>query len=904
MNAFLYYGKVLYQLNDVDLAICIQKGDFAYMQYYFNSIDTVLEQQKTSLDGLDASQASARLNQYGKNKLAAGKKKSLIARLIGQLADPMVIVLISAAVISGAVGEIADMIIILSVVILNSVLGVIQEGKAEKAIEALQQMSSPYSKVRRNGQVLQIKSEDIVPGDIVILEAGDAIPADMRIIHESSLKVEEASLTGESVPAEKTSKVLTSKKNQDIPLGDRANMVYMGTNTVYGRGECVVVGTGMSTEMGKIAGIIARSENEKTPFQKKLASLSKVLSVGVLGISILIFIYGVLKNGGFSGGHVLEVFMLAISIAVAAIPEGLAAVVTVVLSIGVTKMSKRNAIIRRLTAVETLGCTQIICSDKTGTLTQNKMTVMDIYGDEEQLAISMALCNDASISENDNTIVGEPTETALVRFALDAGKDKNELEKRLPRVSEAPFDSDRKMMSTVHRTEKGFIQYTKGAPDELLRRCKHILTQQGDIPLADEIRNNILDQNKAMAKKALRVLGAAMRYWENPPKDTSPENLEKELIFIGLTGMIDPVRPEAKAAIEECKSAGIRPVMITGDHKDTAVAIAKELGIITDENQAITGAELSKMSDEDLEADIVSYSVYARVQPEHKVRIVNTWKKHGKITAMTGDGVNDAPALKSADIGVGMGITGTDVSKSVSDMVLADDNFATIVYAVEEGRRIYENIRKSIQFLLSSNLSEVVAIFAATLMNLRLFSPIHILWINLITDTFPAIGLGMEDAESDIMKKPPRDPKEGIFASNLGFRIIYQGVIIAALTLISFLIGYSRNYTTHGLRQITAMTMAFLTLSLCEIFHSLNLRSSINSLFAIKSHNKYLLLAMILSFILTMTVIYVPGLNTVFKLAALSLVNFIEAIGIALLIIPAVEIEKAISRTRIKNRTA
>jgi Ca2+-transporting ATPase len=873
------------------------------MQHYFSSIDTVLEQQKTSLNGLDAAQATERLNQYGKNKLAEGKKKSLIIRLLGQLVDPMVIVLISAAIVSGAVGEIADMIIIMSVVILNSVLGVIQEGKAEKAIEALQQMSSPYSKVRRNGQVLQIKSEDIVPGDIVILEAGDAIPADMRIIRASSLKVEEASLTGESVPVEKTNKVLSSEKNEDIPLGDRRNMVYMGTNTVYGRGECVVVGTGMSTEMGKIAGIISRTENEKTPLQKKLASLSKVLSVGVLGISIFIFLFSVLKNGGFSGGHVLEMFMLAISIAVAAIPEGLVAVVTVVLSIGVTKMSKRNAIIRRLTAVETLGCAQIICSDKTGTLTQNKMTVVDTFGNENQLAISMALCNDAYISEENGSITGEPTESALVRFALDAGKNKNELETRFPRVLEAPFDSDRKMMSTIHRTRSRFVQYTKGAPDELLKRCTHILTQQGEVHLSDEIRQNVLDRNKDMAKKALRVLGSAMRYWEEVPEDTSPENLEKDLIFVGLTGMIDPVRPEVYDAIEQCRSAGIRPIMITGDHKDTAVAIAMELGIINDESQAITGTDLSKMSDEVFEANIEKYSVYARVQPEHKVRIVNAWKKRGKITAMTGDGVNDAPALKSADIGVGMGITGTDVSKSVSDMVLADDNFASIVYAVEEGRRIYENIRKSIQFLLSSNLSEVVALFVATLINLKLFSPIHILWINLITDTFPAIGLGMEEAESDIMQKPPRDPKKGIFANRLGVRIIYQGVIIAALTLISFLIGYANN-ASQELRQITAMTMAFLTLSLCEIFHSLNLRSSINSLFAVKSQNKYLLLAMVLSFVLTMAVIYIPGLNTVFKLTALPLVNFVEAFGVALLIIPAVEIEKAISRTGMKNRTA
>lgn len=871
------------------------------MQHYFDKIDTVLEKQMTSRNGLDISQVSERLNEYGKNKLDEGQRKSLVVRLLGQMADPMVFVLIAAAVISGAVGEIADMIIILSVVILNSVLGVIQEGKAEKAIEALQQMSSPYSKVRRNGRVLQVKSEDIVPGDIVLLEAGDSIPADMRIIDASSLKVEEASLTGESVPAEKISDVLTSEKNEDIPLGDRRNMVYMGTSVVYGRGECVAVGTGMSTEMGKIAGIISRTENEKTPLQKKLSSLSKVLSIGVLGISIFIFVFSVLKNGGFSGGHVLEMFMLAISLAVAAIPEGLVAVVTVVLSIGVTKMSKRNAIIRKLTAVETLGCTQIICSDKTGTLTQNKMTVVDTFGNVDQLAISMALCNDASISDEDGEIVGEPTESALIRYAYDAGKNKNDLEKKLPRLSEAPFDSERKMMSTIHKTESRFIQYTKGAPDELLKKCTHILTKQGEVLLSDELRKNVLDRNKDMAKKALRVLGSATRHWDKLPEDKSPENLEKELIFIGLTGMIDPVRPEAKAAIDECRSAGIRPIMITGDHRDTAVAIAIDLGIINDESQAITGAEISKMSDEEFDSKIENYSVYARVQPEHKVRIVNGWKKRGKITAMTGDGVNDAPALKSADIGVGMGITGTDVSKSVSDMVLADDNFASIVYAVEEGRRIYDNIRKSIQFLLSSNLSEVVALFVATIIGLKLFSPIHILWINLITDTFPAIALGMEEAESDVMKKAPRGSDEGIFANKLGVRIVYQGVIIAILTLISFLIGYSRNNASQELRQITAMTMAFLTLSLCEIFHSLNLRSSINSLFSLKSRNNYLLFAMLASFLLTMTVIYVPGLNSAFELTALPFANLVEAIGIAFLIIPIVEIEKLISRSIIKR---
>lgn len=866
------------------------------MKYYLENVETVMRQENISRDGLTTTEASERLSRYGKNKLAEGKKKSLLARFIGQMTDPMVLVLIAAAVISGAVGEIADALIILAVVILNSILGVVQEGKAEKAIEALQQMASPYSKVRRAGQVLQIKSEDIVPGDIVLLEAGDAVPADMRLIEASSLKIEEASLTGESVPVEKTNNSLHAKDGEDISLGDRRNMAYMGTNTVYGRGEGFVTGTGMSTEMGKIAGIISRTANEKTPLQKKLSSLSKVLSVAVLLISVFIFVFSVLSNGGFRGGHVLEAFLLAISLAVAAIPEGLVAVVTVVLSIGVTKMSKRNAIIRKLTAVETLGCTQIICSDKTGTLTQNKMTVVDSYGNENQLVMSMALCNDASISSNDGSIVGEPTETALVRFADDKGRNKNDLEKKMPRVAEAPFDSMRKMMSTVHKTESRFVQYTKGASDELLKRCTHMLTPQGEVLLSDELRKQISDKNKEMAGKALRVLGSALRHWETLPEDKTPENLEREMIFIGLVGMIDPVRPEAKAAIDECRTAGIRPIMITGDHKDTAVAIAKELGIIADESQAITGADISRLSDEEFDNNIDKYFVYARVQPEHKVRIVNAWKKRGKITAMTGDGVNDAPALKSADIGVGMGITGTDVSKSVSDMVLADDNFASIVYAVEEGRRIYDNIKKSIQFLLSSNLSEVVALFAATIMNFKLFSPIHILWINLITDTFPAIALGMEEGESDIMKKPPRDSKEGIFAHGLGTRIVYQGVVIAVLTLVSFLIGHSQKGMSEEYKQTMAMTMAFLTLSMCEIFHSMNLRSSLKSLFSLKTHNKYLFIAMLASFVLTLSVIYIPGLNTVFQLTALSTGNFLIAIGLSLLIIPIVEAEKLISR--------
>lgn len=860
------------------------------MKYHLETTETVLESLGSGKNGLDASEARERLNKYGKNKLDEERKKSVFTRFVEQLADPMVIVLFAAAVISGALGEIIDSAVILFVVILNSILGVVQEGKAEKAIEALQKMTSPYSKVRRNGHVVKIKSEEIVPGDIVIIEAGDAIPADIRLLEASSLKVEEASLTGESVPVEKTSMVISADKDEEIPLGDRSNMVYMGTSAVYGRGEGVVTATGMSTEMGKIAGIISDTENEKTPLQEKLTSLGKTLSIAVLGVCILIFAFSIVRKGDYSGASILDSFMLAVSLAVAAVPEGLVAVVTVVLSIGVTKMSDRNAIIRRLTAVETLGCTQIICSDKTGTLTQNVMTVVDTFGNSELLAISMALCNDAALSDEDGSIVGEPTESALAKFALNAGKNKNELDEKMPRVAEAPFDSIRKLMTTIHKGEGEYIQYTKGAPDEILKRCARIITDEGEVPLTDELKNKVLVKNKEMADKALRVLGSALRHWDAVPPDTSPENLEKELTFIGLAGMIDPVRPEVKAAIKECRGAGIRPIMITGDHRDTAVAIAKELGIISDGNQAINGAEMAKMPDDEFEANVEKYSVYARVQPEHKVRIVNAWKKRGKITAMTGDGVNDAPALKSADIGVGMGITGTDVSKNVSDMVLADDNFATIVYAVEEGRRIYDNIKKSIQFLLSSNLSEVIALFLATIWNFKLFSPIHILLINLVTDSFPAISLGMEKAEKDIMDRPPRSAEEGIFSNGMGARIIYQGTVIAILTIISYMTGNARSHAE-------GMTMAFLTLSMCEIFHSLNLRSSTKSIFSLGTHNKSLLFAMTFSFLVTMAVVYVPGLNVIFELEVLPWDKLLTALGIAAVIFPLVELEKFISRS-------
>ncbi|NLV17208.1 MAG: cation-translocating P-type ATPase [Syntrophomonadaceae bacterium] len=858
------------------------------MKHHLERVEKVLDEQRVTTDGLTSQAAQSRLLEHGANRLKEEEKKSLAAKFLEQMIDPMIIVLIAASIISGVFGEIADMIIIMVVVLMNATLGVYQENKAEKAIEALQKMAAPFSRVRREGVVVEVKSEEVVPGDIVLIEAGDAVPADMRLIDVASLKTEESSLTGESVPVEKSSGSIIAD-GSEVTLGDRINMAYMGTSAVYGRGEGVVVATGMATEIGKIAGILSATEADKTPLQIRMAGLSKILSAGVLGICIFIFVFSVMQNGGFYGGHVLETFMLAISLAVAAIPEGLVVVVTVVLSVGVTRMSKRNAIIRRLTAVETLGCTEIICSDKTGTLTQNKMTVTETSGDPESLVVAMALCNDVQISP-DNEVLGEPTECALTNYALQK-QNITLLKKNMPRRGEAPFDSVRKMMSTVHENPSGgYVQFTKGAPDEIIKICTHIVTPNGIEELTEEWIQEIGRQNHAMAEQALRVLGFATRLYEEMPASCEPDALERGMTFIGLSGMIDPIRPEALAAINTCRKAGIRPVMITGDHKDTATAIARELGIITDAGQVITGAELSLLSDKEFADLVVNYSVYARVQPEHKVRIVNAWKKRGKITAMTGDGVNDAPAMKSADIGVGMGITGTDVTKNVADMVLADDNFASIVYAVEEGRRIYDNIRKVVQFLLASNLSEVVAIFIAMLFNVRLFAPIHILWINLVTDTFPAMALGMEEAESEGMKRPPRNPKESLFAGGLGWNILYQGVLIAILTLISFFIGYAQSH-------VIGMTMAFLTLSMCEIFHSMNMRSLRKSIFTMGTHNWYLWLAMLGSFLMTIVVIYVPGLNSLFRLVALSGADFLIAIGLAVSVIPIVEIIKLIQRS-------
>ena len=885
------------------------------MKYYLESSSEVFGEVKSTENGLTSEQARRRSAETGKNKLAEGKKTPLILRFLSQFADPMIIILIAAAVISAITSVLqkefpSDVIIIMFVVIVNAILGVYQESKAEKAIEALQKMAAATTKVLRDGKVCEIPSEDLTVGDVVLLEAGDAVPADGRIFESASLKIEESALTGESVPVNKFIKAIGLEGQKDVPLGDRKNMMYRGSTVVYGRGKAVITSIGMDTEMGKIAGALSSAKDEQTPLQKKLGQLSKILSFIVLGICVFMFAFDIVRalvtGTEMNLDFLLGSFMLAVSLAVAAIPEGLAAVVTVVLSIGVTNMSKKNAIIRKLTAVETLGCAQIICSDKTGTLTQNKMTVVEHYCDNEKmLAEGMALCTDVNL-DDDGNLVGEPTEMALVAYSMSLGMNKNELLKSAPRVGEAPFDSNRKMMSTIHKTADGILQFTKGAPDEILKHCTKIFKNGEVSPLTDADRDAVLKKNKEFADRALRVLACGYKQLSCVPEDQSPDNIENELVFCGLVGMIDPVRPEVKAAIEECRGAGIRPIMITGDHKDTAVAIALELGIIKDKSEAITGAELDDIPDEDFKEKVTQYSVYARVQPEHKVRIVNAWKSRGMITAMTGDGVNDAPSIKSADIGVGMGITGTDVTKNVADMVLADDNFATIVSAVEEGRRIYDNIRKSIQFLLSSNLSEVMAIFTANLLGFTILKPVHLLWINLVTDCFPALALSMEKGEKNLMTRPPRNSSDGIFAGGVGFDVVYQGLFVTLLTLAAYFIGH---FMEAGRWELTesadGMTMAFLTMSMCEIFHSFNMRSQHGSTVSMLLHgslNKYIFGSTVLSLITTALVIEVPFLADAFDFTTIDAREFFTALGLAFLIIPLVEIVKAIERAVIKNK--
>ena len=893
------------------------------MQFYLQETKDVFSAVGSNENGLSSQEAASRLEKNGKNKLAEAKKDSMFKRFVNQMKDPMIIILLVAAVISAATEMIehggwttpTDSIIILTVVLINAVLGVLQESKAEKAVEALQKMSAATTKTLRDGKVETVKSEDLVVGDVVLLDAGDAIPADCRIFECASMKIEEAALTGESVPVTKLVKALMGKNDSDeIPLGDRKNMAYMGSTLVYGRGKAVVTATGMDTEMGKIANAITLAEEGKTPLEIKLEQLSKILTKLVIGVCVFIFAFNIVTKYfmGPEGAELfpiaLDSFITAIALAVAAIPEGLVAVMTIVLSMGVTNMSKKNAIIRKMTAVETLGCTQIICSDKTGTLTQNVMTVVDHYAEDEiRLATAMALCTNAQV-EPDGKSTGEPDEVALINYAKTLGLAKEELVAKTPRVGEVPFDSGRKMMSTVHSADGKFVQFTKGAPDEILKKCSHAFVGGQVVAMTDEIKAKAAEENTRMGNKALRVFAVAYKMYDAEPAVYDSASLEYDMIFIGLTGMIDPVRPEVKDAIAECRTAGIKPIMITGDHINTAKAIARELGILSDDSQAMMGVDIDKYTDEEFEAIVENINVYARVQPEHKTRIVNAWRSKGYVTAMTGDGVNDAPSIKSADIGVGMGITGTDVTKNVADMVLADDNFATIVSAVGEGRRIYDNIRKAIQFLLGSNLSEVISIFFASLMNFTILQAPHLLFINLITDSLPALALGTERPEADIMRRKPRSKNDGIFAGGLGVDCAYQGIIVSILTVAAFYIGEFLE-TGHLIwRNIPdsseGMTMAFFTMAMCEIFHSFNMRSQRGSAVAMVfkgSHNILLYGAMALSFVLTTAVVEIDFLSNLFGFAHLDLKAYLISLGLAFLVIPIVEVVKLIQRKTAKN---
>ena len=880
------------------------------MKHYLETVEAVFQEVQSSEAGLTSQEAAARLERNGKNKLAEGKKQSVISRFFNQMKDPMIIILLVAAAIS-AVTEIyegkapTDAIIILTVVLINAILGVIQESKAEKAVEALQKMSAATTKTLRDGKIVSIKSEDLVVGDVIILDAGDAIPADCRIIECASMKIEEAALTGESVPVNKLIQVLTLGENKgaEVALGDRKNMAYMGSTLVYGRGKAVVVATGMDTEMGKIASAISQAEESKTPLEIKLEELSRILTKLVLGVCVIIFGYNIVTQYFLGGEGVqfldvaLHSFITAIALAVAAIPEGLVAVMTIVLSIGVTNMSKKNAIIRRMTAVETLGCTQIICSDKTGTLTQNVMTVVDHYApDEIKLATAMALCTNAEVDDNGKS-TGEPDEVALIHYAASLGLPKAGLVEANPRVGEVPFDSGRKMMSTVHAVDGKFLQYTKGAPDEILKKCTHAWVDGKVVAMTPEILAKAAEENTRMGNKALRVFAVAYKVYDTAPGVYEAAALEKDLIFIGLTGMIDPVRPEVKDAIVQCRNAGIKPIMITGDHINTAKAIARELGILTDDSQAMMGSDIDKYTDEEFAEIVENISVYARVQPEHKTRIVNCWRAKGYVTAMTGDGVNDAPSIKSADIGVGMGITGTDVTKNVADMVLTDDNFATIVAAVGEGRRIYDNIRKAIQFLLGSNLSEVLAVFYSTIAGFEILSPAHLLFINLVTDSIPALALGLEKPEPNIMNRQPRGKNDGIFAGGLGVDVAYQGILVAILTVVAYYIG-------EHFHAGDGTTMAFFTMAMCEVFHSFNMRSQRFSAVSMvfKGHHNWALYgAMLGSFLLTTAVVEIPFVAEIFGFEELAAPQYLISLGLAFLVIPVVEIVKLLQKAFSKN---
>lgn len=877
------------------------------MKEYLKSADEVLKDIESTQNGLTSEQAKQRLEKNGLNKLKEPPKDGIVKKFIKALIDPMIIMLLAAAGISAitafASGDsFTDVFIILFVVIVNTILSLVQESKAEGAIDSLMEMTKATSKVIRDGVVQNIKSEELVIGDVIVLEAGDAIPADCRILESFSMKVEEAALTGESYPVNKIVDMIYLKENTlDVPLGDRTNMLYNGSTISYGRGKAVVVATGMDTEMGKIADALQQSDDEKTPLQKKMGEISKVLTKVVVGISVFVFLFGIIKTGDFTGTHILDTFLVAVALAVAAIPEGLPAVVTIVLSIGVTSMAKRQALIRKLNAVETLGCTQIICTDKTGTLTQNKMKVIqDESNNQKLLAEAMALCSDAEIGEDDIEAIGEPTEAALVNFANKIGLPKYKLEQEAPRIGEAPFDSMRKMMSTVHNKNEKIIQYTKGACEILLERSTHYLDKDGQVvPMTEEIKQEVRRKNKEFADKALRLLGAAYREHDQVPENFDAENLEKDLTFIGFVGMIDPCRPEVYDAIKECRKAGIRPVMITGDHIDTAVAIGKDLGIIKDASEAMTGAELDGLSEKDLIKKVKKCSVFARVQPEHKTKIVRAFKAQDLVVAMTGDGVNDAPSIKAADIGISMGITGTDVTKQASDMVLADDNFATIVNAVEEGRKIYDNIRKVLQFQLSTNAAEVIYVFLASAFGITVITPAQLLWINMVTDSTPGLALGMEKAEGNLMKRKPRNSNEGVFSDGAGSSMIIHGVIMASIVLISFFIGQYIELGHYGVfESVDGMTMAFLTANLVEMFYAICMRTQKGSIFKMKTRNKWLLGSFMLSLIFTAGVIYIPALSNLFGLATISFKEFAIAFGLVFLVIPITEIAKYFQRRK------
>ena len=863
------------------------------MEWYQLEIEAALGRAKSSRQGLSGAEAARRLTECGPNRLAEQKQAGLFQRFLQQMADPMIVVLLAAAAVSGGAAAVAgesfaDVFIILAVVVINGVLGVYQEHKAEQAIQALQKLTAAHSRVLRGGRSLEVTSEELVPGDVVLLEAGDAVPADGRLVECVSLRTEEAALTGESLPVEKN----TRPAGANTPLAERRCMAYLGSTVRYGRGKLLVTATGMNTEMGRIAGALAETAQGKTPLQQTLAGLSRTLSALVLAICVFLFGFSLWRSGSVDLPVVLDTFLVAVSLAVAAVPEGLAAVVTIVLSVGVTRMSRQGAVIRRLTAVEALGCAQVICTDKTGTLTQNRMEVQSCHGQQKPLVTALALCTDAELLP-DGTAQGEATECALVEYAARLGLRKAALAAAQPRVAELPFDSERKCMSTFHKQGSGIIQYTKGAPDVLLQKCTHWMQDGQPRPLTQADRSRILAENRRMAAQALRVLAAACRSWEKLPAPLTPAAAENQLVFLGLVGMLDPVRPQVPGAVRACRSAGIRTVMITGDHPDTAAAIGRTLGLVSSASQVVTGAALDTMSDEELRRRAPEFSVYARVQPQHKARIVRAWQQRGCVTAMTGDGVNDAPAVKAADIGVGMGVTGTDVTKNVADMVLADDNFATIAAAVAEGRRIYENIRKTIQFLLASNMSEVASIFLATLLGIRLLEPVHLLWINLITDCFPALALGMEQAEPGSMHRPPRPRGQGIFAGGLGVDVLWQGALVTALTLGAYFAGarLETGFWQAAQSQL-GVTMAFLTMSMAEIFHSFNLRSRRGSIFAQQGENPYLWAALAGSLALTTGVLFWPPAAAAFGFATLNLGQYGLSLALALAVIPAVEVVK------------